>query len=118
MIKCVYCETDMKNLSVLNNHQKKAKYCLIIQGKLEEKNTEFKCSTCDKILSTKQSLQGHIKICCKNKKKDKLTCEYCNTALSTKYILNTHFNICNKKKDSEIILLKQLNKQMKIKFNL
>ena len=41
MIKCVYCETDMKNLSVLNNHQKKAKYCLIIQGKLEEKNTEF-----------------------------------------------------------------------------
>ena len=33
--KCEHCETIFKTKSALNNHKNKAKYCLTIQGKLE-----------------------------------------------------------------------------------
>jgi len=33
--KCEHCEAIFKTKSALNNHKNKAKYCLTIQGKLE-----------------------------------------------------------------------------------
>lgn len=45
----------------MNNHQKKAKYCLVLQGKIEI--LEFKCEYCNKILSSKQNLELHLKKC-------------------------------------------------------
>ena len=46
---CEYCNTDFKTQSALNNHKNKAKYCLVIQGKLENEEKEiFKCNICKK----------------------------------------------------------------------
>ena len=44
----------------LNNHLNKAKYCLLIQKKIEPKEELFKCDNCEKILSTKQNLDQII----------------------------------------------------------
>lgn len=62
---CKYCNNKFNTVSVLNNHIKNTKYCLLIQGKIIEQ-TEFKCSFCSKNLSSKQKLNDHVNIC--NKK--------------------------------------------------
>ena len=129
---CEYCNTEFKTTSALNNHKNKAKYCLIIQGKIEPKEEVFKCNLCEKILSSKQMLELHKKKCdgkkdeqfkCEfchkilsskqkleiHKKKCEIIeekvefkCEYCDKILSTKQKLENHKNICDKKKDKEL----------------
>jgi hypothetical protein len=48
----------------MNNHQKKAKYCLLIQGKIDVKRkTDFNCKYCKKNLISKQKLSHHLDIC-------------------------------------------------------
>ena len=37
MNKCQYCDSELGNKYSLIKHQKKSKYCLIKQGKLEKK---------------------------------------------------------------------------------
>ena len=109
MIQCQYCKSDFGNKSSLNSHQKRAKYCLIKQGKFnnEKKSEDFKCGLCNKNLSTKQTLDIHKNICSKKiQKEDEFKCEYCDKFLSTKHILNSHIIICDKKKDHEISTLK------------
>uniref|UniRef100_A0A6C0CY69 KilA-N domain-containing protein n=1 Tax=viral metagenome TaxID=1070528 RepID=A0A6C0CY69_9ZZZZ len=65
--KCEYCDTIFNNISSLNKHKKKAKYCLIKQGKIQSKTEEedivYNCEYCDKILSNKYILIAHINIC-------------------------------------------------------
>ena len=34
-LECQFCKHKFKNKSILNSHQKNAKYCLKIQGKKE-----------------------------------------------------------------------------------
>jgi hypothetical protein len=62
---CQYCKTEFSNLYNMNNHQRKAKYCLLIQGKVHviDNKTEFKCKYCKKNLASKQKLSYHIDIC-------------------------------------------------------
>ena len=63
---CQYCKTEFSNLYNMNSHQKKAKYCLLIQGKentIDKNKTEFKCKYCKKNLASKQKLAYHIEIC-------------------------------------------------------
>ena len=58
MIKCEFCNSCFKTVSALNSHKIKAKYCLLIQNKIEPKNIvkdPFKCFNCNKILSSKRS---------------------------------------------------------------
>ena len=128
---CEYCNTEFKTKSALNNHKNKAKYCLIIQGKIEPKEEvfkcnicekilsskqklemhkkkcvikevkEFKCQYCDKILSSKQNLEIHIKKCEIIEEKIEFKCEYCLKILSTKQILENHKHSCNIKKEKE-----------------
>ena len=64
-ITCQYCQKEFSNIYTLKNHQKNAKYCLILQGKINKK--ELKCDFCDKILSSKQNLSNHQNLCLKNK---------------------------------------------------
>jgi hypothetical protein len=54
---------------------------------------------CNKILSTKASLNLHIKVgtCLKKRDTKKFTCEYCEKALSSKQMLQYHIESCNKK---------------------
>ena len=101
-MNCEYCNSEFKTKSALNNHKNKAKYCLILQGKLEPKEEVFKCNLCDKILSTKQKLELHKEKC--EGKKDKIEefkCEFCSKILSSKQKLEIHTKKC------EIIIEKE-----------
>ena len=106
---CEYCNVVFNTKSALNNHKNKAKYCLIIQKKIEPKE-EFKCSTCKKKLCTKQYLEIHSRKCGIKEKeikaKDIFKCEYCDKILSTKQNLTNHLSVCLEKKDKELNELK------------
>ena len=95
-MNCEYCNSEFKTKSALNNHKNKAKYCLILQGKIEPKEELFKCNLCDKLLSTKQYLEVHKEKCegKKEKKKEEFKCEYCDKMLSTKRNLEIHVKKC------------------------
>jgi len=67
MIQCEFCKNKFRSKSNLSHHQKKAKYCLKIQGKIE--NAIFRCDGCEKILSSKKRLIGHQSICVPYQKK-------------------------------------------------
>ena len=63
---CIHCHKNFKNIYSLTKHQKTAKYCLILQGKIEEEMNDDKiymCGYCQKTLSTKYTLDAHINIC-------------------------------------------------------
>uniref|UniRef100_A0A6C0CYY3 C2H2-type domain-containing protein n=1 Tax=viral metagenome TaxID=1070528 RepID=A0A6C0CYY3_9ZZZZ len=68
-MECEYCKKNFKSVSNLNNHQKTAKYCLIKRGLIKEDNSliieEYNCKYCDKLLSTKYTLNSHIESCSK-----------------------------------------------------
>lgn len=68
---CNYCKNEFNNKSNLTKHQKTSKYCLKIQeqSKLKTEKIIFSCEFCNKILSSKQMLTYHLKIC-KTKKKE------------------------------------------------
>lgn len=57
---CEFCKNTFTTKSYLNYHQKKAKYCIEIQGKTA---TIFKCKYCDKNLSSEKRLNTHYDIC-------------------------------------------------------
>ena len=111
---CKYCKTEFANIYNMNSHQKKAKYCLIIQDKIKNEKSEFKCDDCDNIFPTQKNFSNHIKKCKMNENKceiieDKSTfnCKYCNKKLSSKHSLIYHLDICDKKKDNDIENLKK-----------
>ena len=68
-MECEYCKQKFKTSGILNNHQKTAKYCLIKRGLIKEDNSliieEYNCKYCDKLLSTKYTLNSHIESCSK-----------------------------------------------------
>ena len=105
MNTCEHCNTIFKTAAALNNHKNKAKYCLVIQGKIEPLEEILKCNICEKKLSTKQNLKAHKKKCIG--KKDQFKCEFCNKILSTKRNLESHLICCSEKKDTVLKELKE-----------
>jgi hypothetical protein len=104
MFQCKFCENCFSNKSNLKIHQKRAKYCLKIQGKEEEKEEEkkvFKCPECKRELSTYQRLQTHYTICV----------PYQTNLLSKK--LNEEFEKEKIRKDKIILNQKKLIKELK-----
>ena len=94
-MNCEYCNTEFKTKSALNSHKNKAKYCLVLQGKIEPKEEVFKCNLCDKILSSKRNLEIHKKKCEGKKEKiEEFKCEYCSKILSSKQKLESHTKKC------------------------
>jgi len=92
---CEYCNSTFKTISALNNHKNKAKYCLILQGKIKPKEEVFNCNLCEKILSSKQMLELHKRNCKGKKEKiDEFKCDYCNKILSSKQNLDIHIKKC------------------------
>jgi hypothetical protein len=116
---CEYCNTEFKTKSALNNHKNKAKYCLIIQGKIKPKNEIFKCNFCEKILSTKQYLELHMEKCEGKKEKiEEFKCDYCNKILSSKQYLESHSKKCEIIKEEEIYQCEYCEKILSTKRNL
>ena len=61
---CDFCGNTFVHKQNLNSHQKKAKYCLKIQG---VKGVEFGCTLCDRIFHSKYECDRHEKTCKKSK---------------------------------------------------
>ena len=70
MPNCEFCQKDFSTKGTLLSHQKTAKYCLEIQGKNVENNSNFKCEYCDKTFTLKHNLNDHIIICKEKPKKE------------------------------------------------
>ena len=60
-MECQFCTNVFATKSILNTHQKKAKYCLKIQGKTPQ--SIFKCNICETIFTSKYNLTRHLKLC-------------------------------------------------------
>ena len=60
-MKCQFCHNVFSNKQNLNAHQKKAKYCLKIQGKVPD--IEYKCLDCSKTFTIKSNFIQHQKVC-------------------------------------------------------
>ena len=61
-MECTFCNKIFSSKSSLNNHQKTTKYCLKLQGKLEEEGN-FICEYCNKKFTLKTNLLNHHGIC-------------------------------------------------------
>lgn len=98
---CEYCNNEFKSRSALNNHQQKAVYCLVIQGKMEKKDKDdFMCNLCLKTLSNKNCLKVH-KQRCEGAKERIFKCEFCDKILSSKQNLEIHNKKCELIKEKE-----------------
>ena len=98
---CEYCNTEFISISSINNHRKNAKYCLIIQGKLEHKK-DYSCNLCKKTLSSKRNLDNHMTKCKILEEQINFNCKYCKKILSSKQNLLNHLDICETKKEKEL----------------
>ena len=47
-MECQFCKKTFGSLSSLNYHKKTTKYCLKLQGKLEEIKNLYTCEFCNK----------------------------------------------------------------------
>ena len=65
-MECQFCKKSFVSNSSLNYHKKTAKYCLEIQGKINNIENIYKCK-CDKIFTTKQHFITHNQNCVKIK---------------------------------------------------
>jgi hypothetical protein len=119
-LDCEYCKKSFATPYTLLNHQKKAQFCLKLQGKTETKfriEEDFICDICEKTLSTKQSLTNHKNICIKKnidivlKQNDELKLVNANLKETVK---EKNKLIIEKEKEKEKLLIekeKQLEKK-------
>jgi hypothetical protein len=63
-MKCEFCSNEFSNKQNLNYHQKKAKYCLLIQKK--DPDQTFGCDGCNKQFTSNVTLVRHKKGCSSN----------------------------------------------------
>ena len=68
-MECNYCKKTLRSKSSLYTHQRRAKYCLQIQGAV----SSYNCKFCDKDFSDNRRLQQHK---CQNKKYSDLETKY------------------------------------------
>ena len=60
-MNCEFCNNVFSNKQNLNAHQKKATYCLKIQGKTN--SNKFKCDICNSVFTSSYNLKRHKKLC-------------------------------------------------------
>lgn len=91
MFTCNFCKKEYSNISILNYHQKTAKFC----KKLQQIDNPIDIS-----------------------ENNKFNCDFCNKNFSTKFRLNTHLNSC-KEKESHILKKEYSNEieELKKEFN-
>ena len=66
-MECEFCKKVFSTKSNLNSHQKRAGYCLEMQGKCER---HFECNDCHKQFNYKKILIDHAHTCKEKKKKE------------------------------------------------
>ena len=85
-MECNFCHNTFANKQNLNAHQKKAKYCLKLQGK--NIHTKFICEICQKTFTSKYNLNRHKKICDNNSLIKKLRDKNINNENEIKILKN------------------------------
>ena len=73
--ECNFCKNNFTTKTNLVNHQRKAKYCLSIQGSTKLKDASIICDACGKISTSKWNHQLHVGICKKSSKVSILSIE-------------------------------------------
>jgi hypothetical protein len=58
---CEFCKKEFSYKHNLSNHQKTAKYCLILRN--DHQVINFNCNYCNKNFTSKQRLDSHIEVC-------------------------------------------------------
>lgn len=61
-MKCEFCSNEFSNKQNLNYHQKRAKYCLKLQGVKYEKNSNC-CNSCGKTFQISANYKRHLRTC-------------------------------------------------------
>lgn len=104
---CNYCKKSYSSLSALNYHQKSAKFCLDIQKKnnQNETNENFICEYCNKTFTVKVNFKAHTSVC--KIKKDTEKSDNLNG-------YNERINML----ENEILELKNCNIKLTIELNL
>ena len=99
---CQFCKNTFSSKSILNKHQKTAKYCLSLRN--IENTNKFMCEVCDKTFSLQDSFKKHIFTCHSHPGIIKLK------NLNTKYLndINILENSLSQCKNENIILSSQL----------
>lgn len=69
---CEFCKKELSSKSSLTYHQRTARFCLEIQGKILE---DFKCKYCSKNFTTNQHLNDHFNSCKVKREDDKKLAE-------------------------------------------
>ena len=62
MVVCEYCSNSFTTNAILLRHQKRALYCLELQGKVSN-TVEHQCNYCSRIFTRGSSLSRHMKCC-------------------------------------------------------
>ena len=134
---CEHCNNKFNNIASLNKHQKVTKYCLVIQGKIEDKKKKKeeekervereREKERERIRKEKEEEKERIEKEKEEKKANKFRCEYCKVKFSSKNSLFGHLDICldkykkiieDKEKEKEKIIeeYKQILVDMKNKW--
>jgi len=93
-MECEHCKKSFSNKYLLTQHQNKAKYCLSIQGVVNEQQTKYECKYCLKTLCSNERLYTHFETCKEKQKKEyeeqkeKLILEYKNEILRINQIIS------------------------------
>ena len=96
-LQCEHCNKILSTASALELHKRTAKYCLLIQNKLNEVTSKYKCDKCDYSTTKKDNLNKHLKTC----KQKTITDKKAQDDMSIKYLLLEKENEMLKKQIEE-----------------
>ena len=101
---CEYCKNKFNNIKALNKHKKVTKYCLIIQGKIDDKKKKKeeekeqkereREKERERIRKEKEEEKERIEREKEKKRENRHRCEYCKVKFTTRTNLCGHLDIC------------------------
>ena len=104
---CEYCKNKLKNIMMINKHQRVTKYCLVIQGKIEDKKKNRASEKEQKererekererIIKEKEEEKDRIEKEKEEKRENRHRCLYCKVKFTTRTNLCGHLDICLEK---------------------
>jgi hypothetical protein len=120
-MECEHCKKSFSNKYLLTQHQNKAKYCLSIQGVVNEQQTKYECKYCLKTLCSNERLYTHFETCKEKQKKEyeeqkeKLILEYKNEIIRINQVISEQKDYISKleaklEKFEDIVLFKTQKK--------